>query len=115
MLTLLGELVLWFILSLQSEPNMSIQLTMVMLPFMPLVCLVAILGAMLHVHDRFGPTATAPIILNGFMIAATVGFVGVFANPMETHDSDWHLSRTSRRGTSGVVAPCTSKAWMVYS
>ena len=106
MLTLLGELALWLILSLQSEPNMSIQLTMVMLPFMPLVCLVAILGAMLHVHDRFGPTATAPIILNGFMIVTTVGFVGVFANPME------HMTVI---GISVVLAGVVQVVWSLLA
>ena len=82
-LTVVGELVLWAIIALQDEPSASLKLTMVMLPYMPLVCLVAIFGAMLHVHDKFGPTAAAPIILNGFMIAAAFGLVGIFDNPFQ--------------------------------
>ena len=46
---------------------------MIMLPYMPLVCLVAMLGAMLQVHGRFGPTAASPVILNLFIILAAVG------------------------------------------
>lgn len=46
------------------------RLLMIMLPYTPLVCLVAVLGAMLQVHGRFGPTAAAPVILNLAMIAA---------------------------------------------
>jgi len=103
-LTLLGELVLWIILTSQESPSDSLKLTMVMLPYMPLVCLVAIFGAMLHVHDRFGPTASAPIILNGFMIGSAFGFVGVFANP---------LNHMTAIGVSIVVAGVVQVAWSV--
>lgn len=105
-LTLLGELVLWAIVSTQENPSDSLKLTMVMLPYMPLVCLVAIFGAMLHVHDRFGPTASAPIILNGFMIASAFGFVGVFDNPMD------HMTVI---GISIVVAGFVQVAWSVHA
>ncbi|MDP7005590.1 MAG: murein biosynthesis integral membrane protein MurJ [Phycisphaerales bacterium] len=81
LITIIAELLLWAIVSSQSEPSVSLKLTMVMLPYMPLVCLVAVFGAMLHVHDRFGPTAAAPIILNGFMIISAFGLVGLFDNP----------------------------------
>ena len=81
-ITLVGELLLWWILSVQSEPSVSLELAMVMLPYMPLVCCVAIFAAMLHVHDKFGPPASAPIILNGLMIAAALAFVGFFDNPL---------------------------------
>jgi putative peptidoglycan lipid II flippase len=59
-----------------SQQHLALQLMMIMLPFMPLVCLVAILGAMLQVHGRFGPTAAAPIMLNLFIVGATVAFAG---------------------------------------
>jgi len=72
------ELILLAVISMQEEPKLAIQLTMVMLPYMPLVCIVAILAAMLHVHGKFGPPAAAPIILNGAMIAATVVLVHFF-------------------------------------
>ena len=80
-ITLVGEGVLWYLLSTMPEATKAvdtvslfesrrlvIELLMVMLPYMPLICLVALLGAMLQVHKRFGPTAAAPIILNIFII-----------------------------------------------
>lgn len=45
------------------------ELAMLMLPFMPLVCLTAILGGMLQTHGRFAPHAGSPIVLNICMIA----------------------------------------------
>ena len=51
-----------------------IKLTMLMLPYMPLVCTVAMVGGMLQVHGKFGSTAAAPILLNLAMItAASIG------------------------------------------
>ena len=105
-LTIIGELILWVIVSVQQNPSASLQLTMVMLPYMPLVCLVAIFGAMLHVHDRFGPTAAAPIILNGFMIAAAFGLVGIFDNPFN------HMALI---GVSVVLAGIVQVAWSLLA
>jgi putative peptidoglycan lipid II flippase len=79
-ITLLGEGVLLALVLLgggEADRALSFRLMMVMLPFMPLVCLAAILGAMLQVHGRFGPAAGAPILLNLFMIAgALLHFMG---------------------------------------
>ncbi len=77
---LLGEAVLIFVsLALPPEGEraaLTVRLTMVMLPYMPMVCGVAFLGAVLQVHGRFGPTAAAPVLLNVVMIAAAgVAFV----------------------------------------
>ena len=69
-LTLLGELVLWVIYGNDPQAALGSYLLMVMLPYMPLVCLVALLGAILQVHGRFGPTAASPIILNLGMVGA---------------------------------------------
>ena len=52
----------------------SLQLVMVMLPFMPMICVAAILGGMLQSHGRFGPWAAAPIILNVCIIAAALPY-----------------------------------------
>jgi putative peptidoglycan lipid II flippase len=49
--------------------TLAIRLVMVMLPYMPLVCLVALLGGLLQVHRKFGPAANAPILLNLIIIA----------------------------------------------
>ncbi|HWB19478.1 MAG TPA: murein biosynthesis integral membrane protein MurJ [Phycisphaerales bacterium] len=83
-LTVLGELVLWIALSLGvSKDALAIHLTMIMLPYMPLVCLVAIFGAMLQVHGRFGPTASAPAVLNLFLVAAAWGGYQLLRKPHE--------------------------------
>ena len=81
-ITLLGEAVLYALLHTRNwsaKSHLAIHLTMIMLPYMPMVCLVALLGGMLQVHKRFGPAAAAPILLNLTMIAATlVASLGVF-------------------------------------
>lgn len=70
-LTVVIELALLAILVLapgDPERALSLKLIMVMLPFMPLICLVAILAGMLQVHGRFGPAASGPLILNTFIV-----------------------------------------------
>jgi putative peptidoglycan lipid II flippase len=71
-LTVVIELALLLVLLLapaDAERDLSVRLIMVMLPFMPLICIVAILAGMLQVHGRFAPAASGPLILNGFIIA----------------------------------------------
>ena len=74
-ITLLAELVIATILT-TARPHghaaLAMKLTAVMLPYMPMVCLVALLAAILHVHDRFFAPATAPIILNIAMIVTAI-------------------------------------------
>ena len=41
----------------QAPALLSAQLVFILLPYMPLVCCVALMGAVLQVHGRFGPTA----------------------------------------------------------
>lgn len=72
-LTLLGEGVLWFMhanYNWTDDTLLAIRLTMLMLPYMPLICLVALIGGALQVRNRFGPPAAAPVLLNLVMIAA---------------------------------------------
>jgi putative peptidoglycan lipid II flippase len=74
-ITLLGELVLWFMYARSGwtdDTLLAIRLTMLMLPYMPLICLVALIGGALQVRGRFGPAASAPIFLNVVMIAAVL-------------------------------------------
>ncbi len=71
LLVLLAELAL-LLGELLGEGVLAGRLAMVLLPYAPMVCAVAILGAMLQVRGRFGPTAAAPLLLNGVMIAALV-------------------------------------------
>jgi putative peptidoglycan lipid II flippase len=53
-----------------SHTRVVLIYTMVMLPYAPLVCATAMLGAMLQTHGRFVPHAASPILLNLCMIAA---------------------------------------------
>ena len=78
-LTLISELALAAILQ-SVDPgdhtHLALRLMMIMLPYMPLVCIVAILGAMLQVYGRFGPMAAAPVVLNGCIVLAALAFEG---------------------------------------
>ena len=56
--------------SLSQRADLTVKLTSITLWYAPLVCVAAILGAILQVHGRFGPPAAAPVILNLFIIGA---------------------------------------------
>lgn len=73
-ITLAGEGLLLVMQSMQwgESTALAIRLTMIMLPYMPLICLVALVGGMLQVHNRFGPPAAAPVLLNLAMIGFTL-------------------------------------------
>jgi len=78
----LGMLLALWLAPEDPDRALSLRLIMVMLPFMPLVCVAAILGAMLQVHGRFAPSAGAPIVLNACMIgAASLHFIGPRFDP----------------------------------
>lgn len=61
---------------------LSAKLVAILLPYMPLVCLVALVGAVLQVHGRFGPTAAAPVILNLAVVVSAVGLAPPMARWM---------------------------------
>lgn len=69
-MTAVGEAALVFLPATGADGGIGVRLLMLMLPYMPFVCLTALLGAILQVHHRFGPTAASPIILN-LMVAGT--------------------------------------------
>ncbi|MFG0244929.1 MAG: murein biosynthesis integral membrane protein MurJ [Phycisphaerales bacterium JB052] len=76
-LTLVIELgLLGVVLASGDDPERvySLKLVMVMLPFMPVICVAAILGGMLQSHGRFGPWAAAPILLNLCIIVAALPY-----------------------------------------
>ncbi len=77
-LTVLVELILVAVLLLaphSEERALSLKLILVMLPFMPLICIVAIQAGILQVHGRYGPAASGPIILNAFIVATGLYFI----------------------------------------
>ena len=87
-LTLIGELGLYIVSLYSKGDNLALRLMMIMLPYMPLVCVVAIFGAMLQVHGKFGPSAAAPIVLNICLIAVAIGGLTVTNNTSaQTHIS----------------------------
>ena len=89
-LTVLIELALFAALIAapgDATRTLSLHLIMVTLPFMPLICVAALLGGMLQTHGRFAPTAAAPVILNVFLIA-----VGL-----------WHFAAGAQSTTTAYV------------
>jgi putative peptidoglycan lipid II flippase len=63
-LVLLGEALAWGLSASGAVEPLPARLLMIMLPYAPLICATALLGAMLQARHRFGPTAAAPILLN---------------------------------------------------
>ena len=122
-ITLVIELaLLWVVLASGDDPQRaySLKLVMVMLPFMPMICVAAILGGMLQSHGRFGPWAAAPILLNLCIIAAAlpyfvvedasaaawaypIGIAAVLSAVLQVLWSMWALRRRVR-WTTGVSA-----------
>lgn len=71
-IVLLGEGLIWGyykFLSSTNETRLVLSLTSIMLPYMLLVCIVAILAGILNVHRHFAAPAAAPIVLNIFIIS----------------------------------------------
>jgi putative peptidoglycan lipid II flippase len=72
-LTAIGEVVLWavaLLVPLRPDHLLTVQLAMIMLPYVLLVCGAAFLSAILQVHERFAASAATAIVLNVCLIAA---------------------------------------------
>ncbi len=106
LLTIAGELGILLILTLfehDADRVFSLRLVMVLLPFMPMVCIAAIMAAALQVHGRFGPGAASPIILNALIIsAALLHFVGP---QWDRHASAYAI------GIGALIAGLAQIAW----
>jgi len=70
-----GLLCLLLFVQHTPERELSLQLIMVMLPFMPLICGVAVLAGMLQVHGRFALSSSGPLVLNAFIVTAGIVFM----------------------------------------
>ncbi len=70
-----GLLIVLALTPMDYERDLSLMLIIVMIPFMPLICIAAILAGMLQVHGRFGPASTGPLSLNLFMVVVCVYFL----------------------------------------
>lgn len=91
--------------------RLGLELLMTMLPYMPLVCLVAILGSVLQTHDRFGPTAASPLILNLSIVAACVAFLPLFRGDDESRQATHAIIV----GASVVLAGALQVVWSLHS
>ena len=112
--TIVGEVVLYFIQDMSESPMLGIQLLMVMLPYMPLVCLVALVGAMLQTHGKFGPSAASPIILNVTIVAAAFygSYYAVNAGMTEHVEPVSHIQMVA---WSVIVAGSLQLVWSLWS
>lgn len=81
-----------------AERVLSLRLVMICLPFMPLICVAAILGGMLQAKGRFGPWAAAPIILNLCIIAVSLPYFVVGGDP-----AWWAYPVSAAATVSGVL------------
>ena len=84
-IVLLGEVVIWFLHRFfisSSESQLALKLTSVTLPYMILICLVAVIAGLLNVHKHFAAPALAPIIMNICIIAGALTAAWLF--PVKT-------------------------------
>ncbi|MHC4218817.1 MAG: murein biosynthesis integral membrane protein MurJ [Planctomycetota bacterium] len=108
-ITVAGELLLLGGLRFAGgEQQLVVRLTMITLPYMPMVCLVAILGSMLQVHGRFAPSAAVPVMMNLCLILAVVGLVELFG----PDNKGGHITAVA---VSLLLAGVIQIAWMAWS
>jgi len=72
-IVLTGEAIIWLYYSFISkdpDTNLMLNLSGIMLPYMILICVVAILAGILQSHRHFALPAAAPIVLNIFIIGS---------------------------------------------
>lgn len=74
---LAGEILIWayYALSQHESTRLKLALSGVMLPYMVVICLVAILAGILNTHRHFAAPAAAPVLLNVLLIG-TLCFAG---------------------------------------
>lgn len=72
-IVLVGEGIIWGYYTFFSKyagTDLKLQLAAIMLPYMVLICVVAILAGILQTHRHFAAPAMAPVVLNIFIIAS---------------------------------------------
>jgi putative peptidoglycan lipid II flippase len=72
-IVLIGQGIIWGyyrFFSPAGDARLALSLSSIMLPYMLLVCTVAILAGILQVHRHFAAPAAAPIVLNIFIIGS---------------------------------------------
>ncbi len=80
-IVILSQIGIWlyyiFVADLPETKRM-LELTSIMLPYMVMICLVALMAGLLQSHGHFAAPAAAPLILNVFMIGSLIGAGAVF-------------------------------------
>ncbi|MEI6272753.1 MAG: murein biosynthesis integral membrane protein MurJ [Phycisphaerae bacterium] len=107
-LTLVGEAVVLSLPSRDANQQLSFQLMATMLPYMPLICVVALMGSILNVHGKFAVAAASPMILNAAIIVASIGVSYLHGGMERAH----HIQIVA---WSVVAAGLLQVAWMVWS
>jgi putative peptidoglycan lipid II flippase len=86
-IVLIGEAGIWSYYAFFSKypsTDLKLALASIMLPYMILICTVAILAGILNAHRHFAAPAAAPIVLNLFIIGALCFTGWVLKIPRET-------------------------------
>jgi len=86
LIVLLGEGLIYLLLRCSShewKTDFLLSLAAIMLPYVLLICLVAVIVGVLQVHRRFAAPAAAPILLNVCWITAVICFRKSFG------DNEW--------------------------
>jgi putative peptidoglycan lipid II flippase len=90
-ITVIGETALLVAIALtpgdRADRVLVLQFTAIMLPYVVFVCGGALLSAILQVHERFGPPAFAPVLLNVIHISVVLGgaaFLGLRGKAQQT-------------------------------
>lgn len=94
-----------------DRTQLAIELTMLMLPYMPLVCLVAMLGGVLQVHRRFAPAAAAPVLLNAGMIGACL-WAGLRVGSVQNGGGEAGATIAVATGIGVLIAGVAQLAWL---
>jgi len=116
LLTMMAEAGLFVLSARENHSNLAIWLTMIMLPYMPLVCIVAILGAMLQVHGKFGPAAAAPIVLNLLIVASAIGVDRTIGGgDSDTVTDKQRLAHVGIVASSVVLAGVLQVGWALFA
>ncbi len=108
-LTVVIELALLAVLILAPctpKLELSLKLIMVMLPFMPLICCVAIQAGILQIKGRYGPAASGPVILNAFIVGTGLYFL--FTHQFGGEDTAYIL------GIATVLSGVTQMFWFFH-
>jgi len=70
---LIGEAIIWgyyHFVSTHPSTNLKLALAGIMLPYMILICVVALVAGVLQAHRHFAAPAAAPVVLNLFIIGS---------------------------------------------